>query len=600
MGKKGGSGSGSTKIQVPSGIGQNANSLSQLGAYGAGYLPALTSMANWASYIATGGNTTQANPFNAIGGGNAGLANQTLGYTSNLGSALSQESPTFANTGSYNPPSVTGITNVGSNAFGGSGGTGVVGSGGSSTSAGGTNAQGGQFPATPQVIPGTNNGIMGFMGNAFTSNGVSYTPVYDQNTQQLIGTVNNSTGKYNPGSIEPGLAPQMYQGSGGTGGMTTPGTSGGAPGAGGSSGSILGPFLQNAWNAIQAEGAGANQLGGEGTQLYNEGQSLIPFANATLAQGNQMVSQATTGTGLYPSQQALVDQATKSQQAAIQQQMASEGLTSSTQNVQLQGQAAQQGAATAGALIQGNIAAGQAEIGLGDQQLSLAENWSQLGVATQQAAISAISNMATQSAGLQQQAWSQAMQGYGMIGQFLQTAMAGFGESSQSLGLELSASTAQAQLNAGVQAQQAQSSSSGMSSLLGSLGSLLGGSGSGGSGGLIGSLGGLIGGAGAGAGIAAGGAAAAAGAGGVAAGAAGIGGGAALTAIGAALSCIVAREVYGTFNGTWKRFREWMMFEAPSPLLKFYVRHARDVAQWLKVHPYWKPFFQFYMDMVLE
>ena len=574
MGKKPSGGGGSTKIQVPSGIGQNAVSLSQLGAYGAGYLPALTSMANWASAIATGGNTTQANPFNEIGAGNTPLANKTLGYTSNLGAALSQESQTF----------------------GGSGGTGVTGQGGSSTAAGGTTAQGGQFPATPQVIPGTNNGLMGFLGTPFTSNGGQYTPVYDQNTQQLIGTI-DPQGKYDPGSIMPGLAPQMYQGSAAN---TMPAQQNPAAQGGGSSGSILGPFLQNAWDAIQAEGAGANQLGGEGTQLFNEGQSMIGPANATLAQGNQMVNQATTGTGLFPSQQAFVDQATKSQQAAIQQQMASEGLTSSTQNAQLKGEAAQQGAATAGALIQGNIAAGQAQIGLGDQQLSLAENWSQLGVATQQAAISAISNMATQSAGLQQQAWSQAMQGYGMIGQFLQTSMAGFGESSQSLGLELSASTAQAQLNAGVQAQQAQASSSGMSSLLGSLGSLLGGSGGGGSGGLIGSLGGLIGGAGAGAGIAAGGAAAAAGAGGVAAGAAGIGGGAALTAIGAALSCIVAREVYGTFNGTWKRFREWMMFDAPAPLLKFYVQHARDVAQWLKVNPDWKPFFQFYMDMVLE
>lgn len=570
-GGKGGS-TGSTKIQVPSGIGQNSVSLSQLGAYGAGYLPALTSMANWASDIATGGNTTQANPFNEIGAGSAPLANQTLGYTSNLGAALSQESQTF----------------------GGSGGSGVVGSGGSTTSSGGTAAQGGQFPATPQVIPGTNNGLMGFMGQSFTSGGKSYTPVYDQNTQQLIGTVDQSTGKYDPGSIMPGLAPQMYQGSGGN---VMPAQQNPANQGGGSSGSILGPFLQNAWDAIQAEGAGANQLGGEGTQLFNQGQGMIPMANSTIAQGNQMVNQATTGTGLYPSQQAMVDQAVTSSQAAIQQQMASEGLTSSTQNAQLQGQAAQAGAATAGALIQGNISAGQSEVGLGNQQLNLAENWSQLGVATQQAAISAISNMATQSAGLQAQAWSQAMQGYGMIGQFLQTAMTGFGESNQGLAQELSASTSQAQINAGVAQQQAASSSQGMSSMLGSLGSLLGQGSS-----LIGGLGGLAGAGGAA--LSAGGVAAGA-AGGLgavagAAGGAGAGISAAVTAIGAALSCIVAREVYGTFDGTWKRFREWMMFDAPTPLLKFYVEHAQSVAKWLRAHPEWKPFFQFYMDQVLE
>jgi hypothetical protein len=663
-GGKGGS-TGSTKIQVPSGIGQNANSLSQLGAYGAGYLPSLTSMANWASYIATGGNTTQANPFNAIGAGSAPLANQTLGYTTNLGSALGQESPTFANTGGYNPPSVTGITNVGSNAFGGSGGTGVVGTGGSTTSTGGTTATGGGSPAKAQQFPT-------IMGAGLSPGGYTGTPVngdtpfYDQNTQKFIGQIHD--GKFVPSASPPAGVPAMYQGFNTGGGVSTPQQ---APAStGGSSGSILGPFLQNAWDAIQAEGVGANQLAGEGTQLFNEGQSLIPGANqlvaqgvgqmaegegiigqgqgtfgqaqgtfgqgeSILGQGESMLNQATSGTGLFPSQQALIDQTVKSQQAQIQQQMASEGLTSSTQNIQLQGQAAQQGDATAGTMIQGNIAAAQAQmglgqsqesigiqqmgvglsqmglgiqqegvgqgtIGLGNQQLSLAENWSQLGVATQQAAIGAISAMASQSAGLQSQMWNQAMQGYGMIGQFLQTSMAGFGESSQSLAAELSASTAQAQLNAGIAQQQAQASSSGMSSLLGSLGSLLGGSGGGGSGGLIGSLGGLIGGAGAGAGIAAGGAAAAAGAGGVAAGAAGIGGGAALTAIGAALSCIVAREVYGTFNGTWKRFREWMMFEAPSPLLKLYVRHASGVAQWLKANPDWKPFFQHYMDMVLE
>ena len=588
MGKKGGSGGGSTKIQVPSGIGQNANSLSALGAYGAGYLPALTSMANWASSIATGGNATQANPFNEIGAGNAPLANKTLGYTTNLGAALSQESPTFE-PGLSGAPG-TGITGTGSSAFGGSGGTGVMGSGGSTTSTGGTTATGGGFPATAQQFPMMGGGLSpgGYIGTPV--NGT--TPFYDQNTQQYIGAIVN--GKFTPSTSAGSQFPQMYQGSGG-GGTSTPAQQAPAS-SGGSSGSILGPFLQNAWDAIQAEGAGANQLGGEGTQLFNQGQSMIPGAQWLINQGEGMVNTGMTGTGLYPSQQAMVDQATKSQQAAIQQQEASEGLTSSTQNAQLKGQAAQQGAATAGALIQGNIQLGQSQIGLGQAQMSLAENWSQLGVATQQAAIQAITTMASQSAGLQGQMWTEAMQGYGMVGQFLQSAMNGFGESSQSLGLELSASTAQAQLNAGIAQQQAASSNQGMGSLLGSLGSLLGGSGGGGSGGLGGLIGGL-GGAAAGAGLSAAGAA---GAGGIAAGAAGVGGGAALTAIGAALSCIVAREVYGTFDGTWKRFREWMMFEAPDRVRMFYVKHARGAAQWLKANPDWKPFFKFYMDQVLE
>jgi hypothetical protein len=245
--------------------------------------------------------------------------------------------------------------------------------------------------------------------------------------------------------------PQQFGGSGGTGV-----TGGSGAGAGGSS---LGPQLDTAWQGIQAEGAGANQLQGEGTSILGQGQTLL--------------GEATSGTGLFPSQQAWVNQGVSAQQAAVQQQMASEGLTSSTQNVQMQGEAAQAGAATAGQLIQGNI--------------SLGTNLEQLGVGTQQAAINALATMASQATGLQGQLWTEAMQGMGMVGQILNDSVSAFGYSNQGWASVLSGEVSNAQIAAGVQAGQAQSSNQGMGSLLGGLGQLLGGSGGGG---LIGSLGG--------------------------------------------------------------------------------------------------------------
>ena len=55
-----------------------------------------------------------------------------------------------------------------------------------------------------------------------------------------------------------------------------------------------------------------------------------------------------TGTGLFGTQQAYIDQAVQSGQAAVQQQLASMGLGESTQKAMLQNQVAQAGAATAG------------------------------------------------------------------------------------------------------------------------------------------------------------------------------------------------------------------------------------------------------------
>jgi hypothetical protein len=532
MGKKGGS--SQPHITVPSGVSSNSFQDQTLGAYASSLLTPTLSLANWASSIATGGFGGQADYQNSKLLGSSGLANL-------------QNQNTYANPFG----------------LGGSGGTGAVG--------------GGSAAATPGT-PGTAaNAGTGTFGGYYASqnfgvggNDPAKAPpgVYYANSE---GNRVNAYGvpiDLNGNPVD--MAHEVpIAGTAGT--AATPGTPASTAGSGGgAAGSQLGPFLQAAWNAIQAEGAPAAQLGNEGTNIYNEGQGLLTASQnmmnqgqSILGQGQGMVNTATTGTGLYASQQAMVDQATKSQQAAIQQQMASEGLTSSTQNAQLKGQAAQQGAATAGQLIQQNIAAGQAQMGIGQNQIQLgeglgqlAQGFTQLGVASQQAAISVLGQIASQSAQLQTNMWTEAMQGYGLVGQFLNSSLSAFGESTAALGQYTHASEVQQQLQFQAQASQASASSSGMSSMLGGLGQLLGGGqGGGGLGGLIGGLGGAAG------GIAAGGAATAAGASAIgaiggAAGAAGGAGAAVSAAATAAGAAFCAGEEPCLPNGRtaqWKR-----------------------------------------------
>jgi len=186
-------------------------------------------------------------------------------------------------------------------------GPGVTGTGsaGAGTPASTSTTTGGSGTVQQFPIEGGGGTRSGLAGAPIMSNGQQFTPIYDPTSLTYIGSV-NARGKF-VGETFTGQAPYSYQGGSAMQSTGAPATSGGS----GSSGSILGPFLQNAWDAIQAEGAGANQLGGEGTQLFNEGQGMIGPANATIAeggsilnQGQGMVNQATSGTGLYPSQQA--------------------------------------------------------------------------------------------------------------------------------------------------------------------------------------------------------------------------------------------------------------------------------------------------------
>ena len=255
------------------------------------------------------------------------------------------------------------------------------------------------------------------------------------------------------------------------GGSFGGGGSGGAPGTqsflSGANPATLGPFLANSvQNLMNAQGS-TGMLGQQAAYETNK--------------GDEMMTKATTGSGLFKSQQAEVNQAVQTQQSQVAQQLASEGLGNSTLKASLQGQAKMSGAAAAGQLIQGNI--------------QLAEGEQQLGTAAQQALFNQFSSIASMSASLQSQMWNQAMQGFGEMGQMMQQTVNAFGYGLQTQqDIEQTATqnaSLQAQTNAtnaGIASQQASSSAS----MFAGLGQLLGGSG--GSGGLLGSLGGSLGG----------------------------------------------------------------------------------------------------------
>jgi hypothetical protein len=353
------------------------------------------------------------------------------------------------------------------------------------------------------------------------------------------------------------------------GGSFGGGGSGGAPGTqsflSGANPATLGPFLANSvQNLMNAQGS-TGMLGQQAAYETNK--------------GDQMMTKATTGSGLFKSQQAEVNQAVQTQQSQVAQQLASEGLGNSTLKASLQGQAKMSGAAAAGQLIQGNI--------------QLAEGEQQLGTAAQQALFNQFSSIASMSASLQSQVWNQAMQGFGEMGQMMQQTVNAFGyglqtqqdiEQVATQNANLQASTNST--NAGIASQQASSSSS----MFAGLGQLLGGSGGGGSGGLLGGLGGILGSTGSAGALGSMAADGTIGATSLATTGSGILGGASglISGIGTALGalfCEVARTVYGVDSPDWLLFRDWILFRAPKPVRTAYAVHAYRVSRWIKGRP---------------
>lgn len=485
MGKKGGGGS-IPKVKVPQQVNANSFAQSNLGSYGASLLPSLLSLSNWAQNLATGGNVAGANPLANFGGPNPQKG--PLGFDTTLGAALQDNPQQFG-------------------AFGGGGGTGVV---------GGTGASGGSFTgvSTPggmssdSIFTPAGTGAPGSSGTpSGAGSGITFNPATDaRENAQGLQTFTDASGQslaWNPAAnngagawgnfVNGQWTPTTTAQQGSFAGVTAAQRN--AAVAQQQSDSLLGPFLSQAWNDIGQQQQATGMLPG----LMNQTGQLTAAATGDytnmMKKGGSMLDQATTGSGLFPSQQAFVDQATKSQQAAIQQQFASEGLTSSTQNVQMKGEAAQQGAATAGELIQGNISAAQNQqqiaqasqkIALGGQELSLGE---------QAALTQELASISQQSSALQGGVWNETMQGYQMVNSLMETAAGAFNYSNAGFAQYTQASAQNAANAIGLQQAAAQSSQQGMSSLMGGLGQILGGSGGSG-GGLLGGLGSLFGGIG--------------------------------------------------------------------------------------------------------
>ena len=389
----------------------------------------------------------------------------------------------------------------------------------------------------------------------------------------------------------------------------------------------LGPYLGQAWGAIgqqeqatqqmapiQAETAALNQFAmnqanqlntqgqaqiGQGENILGQGGNILSQGEGILGQGQTMLNQATTGSGLFPSQQAMINEAVQSEQTQIATQLGAEGLSKSTQLASLQGEAAIAGAGQAGGLVQGNISAANQTMGVGINQEQVGISQEQAGMSQEQIGQNAISlsqaaqklalgaqtlsvgeqsalvseyaNIASQSASLQAQTWSQALQGYGMLGSMIQASAQSYGYSLQAYEGILQAETQQAQIQAQMDTAAAQADAQGTSSIFSGLGSLLGGASKGGGGG--GSGGGS--------------------------GASSISGiiGAVVGLI--SLFCWLAREVYGVDNPKWLEFREWMLTKAPAWLRDFYQEYGQAIARWVQHRPVVKAVLRFFMDQIL-
>jgi hypothetical protein len=323
-----------------------------------------------------------------------------------------------------------------------------------------------------------------------------------------------------------------------------------------------GPQLSQAWQDIQAQQAATGQMAGieaqtqkfldqaqlegakyaqmgdvqeqQAQQLFGLGYQELTEADKQIVDANALVRMTTTGEGLFPAQQKMIEQARLAEETQLASTLGGVGLGRSTQLNQLQGAADLASAATAGQLQQGNIQAAEQVLGgaLGQQAgaqktLGLAQTQGQLAqqsyalqqavekltlsgqqlLAGEQAQLTQeLAGISQQSAAFQQQLWTQAMNGYGALGQFLGTSAKSYGYSLSAYSDILKELETHAGIQAGLQEAAMKADAQGNSDLMGGLSSLLGmfGGGGGGGGGL---LGGLLGGAGA----AAGGAAAAAG-----------------------------------------------------------------------------------------
>jgi hypothetical protein len=259
-------------------------------------------------------------------------------------------------------------------------------------------------------------------------------------------------------------------------------------------------------------------------QLYGVGYNELSAADKQVVQANALVGMTTTGEGLFPAQKAMIEQARQSEETQLASTLGTAGLGRSTQLNQLQGAADLAAAATAGQLQQGNIEAAEKVLSgaLGEQagaqktiaaaqaQTQAAQNYYSLQQGAQKLALSGqaleadeqkqlvaeLGDISKQSLAMQQQLWKQAMDGYGLMGQIIDSASKSYGYSLDAYKSVLGAQEQHTQTEAGLQEKQMAADQSSNNTLFDGLGTLFGSSGifsSGGAGG--GLFGGLLGGA---------------------------------------------------------------------------------------------------------
>jgi hypothetical protein len=64
--------------------------------------------------------------------------------------------------------------------------------------------------------------------------------------------------------------------------------------------------------------------------------------------------------------------------------------------------------------------------------------------------------------------------------------------------------------------------------------------------------------------------------------------------------CWVAREVYGSTNPSWLRFRSWMFSESPDWFFKLYGEYGERFASWISDKPRIKSFIRKWMDSKIK
>jgi hypothetical protein len=149
-------------------------------------------------------------------------------------------------------------------------------------------------------------------------------------------------------------------------------------------------------------------------------------------------------------------------------------------------------------VAQAQTAAAQGYYNLGQAAQKLALGGMTLQAEEQNQLVQQLAAITTQSLGMQQQMWKQAMDGYGLMGQIIGQAAQSYGYSLDAYKNVLTAQENQAGIEAGLQEKQMAADSQGTSDLFSSLGSILG---SQGIGGLFGGGGGGAAGGAAGAGV---------------------------------------------------------------------------------------------------